>query len=339
MASSASAAAALALPPVLAAWLRKHALEFDRKLAHVFTEEELLDGSAAACVVADMDGDEDDTDEVGQHLLQLVAAAEADGARVCRRLATLPTRWIAASAAQKRTAEEREREAARVEAAALGQKARCKPPPPSRPRYWMEFAGRLRRMVADLGSEADGLGAEAAAYFTPHSFRAFLPSAMTAAGAPLDMLSWLAAWRTKGAQTYSRTGASRTVRLQVKLASIARAHWGKKDPFVERENARRLADHLKKRGLAADRIRELSELVTAFPEGAGTSAAWDEDPIQVNPEESVGEVEGRPHEASAGGARSAASQPQKRQRGNSMQPMTITDTQVVTGDYIISGPL
>ncbi len=135
MASAVSAASSLSLPPLLAGWLRKHGLEFSNKLAHVFSEEELLDGSAACGIMKDMHGDHGLTDEVGQYLVQLVGAAEVDGTRECRRLAAIPTRQIAAAAAQKRMTEQREREAARVEAAVLCQKARCKPPPPSRPRY------------------------------------------------------------------------------------------------------------------------------------------------------------------------------------------------------------
>ncbi len=622
-------AAAYALPPVLAAWLRKHSLEFDRKLGRVFTEEELLDGSAAALILEEMGGAEEDIDDIGQHLLQLAAAAEADDSRVRRHLASLPMRCITAAAAQRREAEARERETARVEAAALSQKVRSHPPPPpvrkrfgtarqqawaedggprgretaetaeqarwaerlrqqlvrldapiirkvsgsrdpsrtlllalggrrastvrARVREWgrycqwlrrsrdlpprlddalfidyltdradepctkssltaayaaikfiatvggydddvaaaphvgscyrtlraqalqrrdggdvrqapppfvnmmvwmemmvtssaaatwrrvtawwclasawaalrfddhrgwdpraleedddswrfrlsrtkttgpdksvaarwglvargayiqeenwfsvgwnvlsgaapferdyllcqlgedgaymhrettyMEFAGRLRCLIADMGSDEDGLGAEAAAYFTPHSFRAFLPSAMTAAGAPLEMLSWLAAWRTKGAATYSRTGASRTVRLQTKLAAIARAHRGKKDPFGERENARRLTDHLRKRGMEPERICEITELIAAFPDGASAAAAWDENPLRIDHDERDDDVEGRPHEARAGGAGSAASPPQKRRRESLAQPTTSMSTEITTGNYIIT---
>ena len=58
---------------------------------------------------------------------------------------------------------------------------------------YIEYAARLRQMLKDLmSSETEQrLGKELAMRFTPHSFRAYLPSALSAVGFTSEGLNWL----------------------------------------------------------------------------------------------------------------------------------------------------
>ncbi len=57
---------------------------------------------------------------------------------------------------------------------------------------YLEYSSRLRSMLASLeDTEGTPLGIDWAMFLTPHSFRAYLPSALEAVGAPSSTLSWL----------------------------------------------------------------------------------------------------------------------------------------------------
>ncbi len=100
---------------------------------------------------------------------------------------------------------------------------------------YVEYAARMRAMLGILTDHVSGdqLGMDAAMVYSPHSYRSFLTSSLSASGASEDQLGWLMAWKTKGAMTYVRTGRTQTLDLQAGLAGLVREKWGKADPIGE----------------------------------------------------------------------------------------------------------
>ena len=80
---------------------------------------------------------------------------------------------------------------------------------------YSEYSGRVRGLLVGVinkeGCSDMHSCREASMYFTPHSPRAFLPSAAGAIGADSECFGWLAAWKTKGATTYARSSRAKTL--------------------------------------------------------------------------------------------------------------------------------
>ncbi len=140
-----------------------------------------------------------------------------------------------------------------------------------------EFAARMRSAIANLRDEnGDELGIDAAMYWTPHSFRAFLPSALSALGAGDGWLRWLTGWRATGAQLYARTGLTKTLTMQMTVAMMMKRHNGEDDPIGDRHNLEELRTHLKVRGVAPSEEDRVIEALVVYPNGAPAKTIWPE---------------------------------------------------------------
>ncbi len=118
---------------------------------------------------------------------------------------------------------------------------------------YAEYAGRMRGILASL--EIPGYGAAGgivAAFWQPHSWRAFLPSVLEAVGAPSSSIGWLSAWRPQSGAVYVRTQKEKTRVIQATAARILRAHMGGDDPIGETGGLREMEIHLGNRGLAVE---------------------------------------------------------------------------------------
>ncbi len=141
---------------------------------------------------------------------------------------------------------------------------------------YCEYTGRMRGIISSLrGSAGQPLGPDVAAFITPHSFRAFLPSLAAAVGAPPEWLGWLSAWKAKGAEAYVRTSRQRTVVLQSTAARIARDFLGGGDPFGEHELHDDMDAHLAERGVAEQERKQARESLTSYPWPPVTELLWD----------------------------------------------------------------
>ncbi len=140
---------------------------------------------------------------------------------------------------------------------------------------YVEYAGRMRGILAELGDgEAGVLGADAAMHWRPHSWRSFLPSVATALGASSDTLRWLSAWRAKAAESYVRTSKVKTVQIQTTTAQLLRLHLGKTDPVGERQSLDQLSGHLAERGIDQDDIERITRMLRMYPGEAATTTLW-----------------------------------------------------------------
>ncbi len=145
---------------------------------------------------------------------------------------------------------------------------------------YVEYSARMRQIISGLrmGAEDDMLGDELAMCHSPHSFRAFLPPALKATGAPEGEMAWLSAWQTKGSATYVRTGRHRTIQLQNRVADIAIAQEGKGDPIGERDTLDAITIALQHRGTTDEdkaRIMQLLEFYTETDAETPTWASWE----------------------------------------------------------------
>ncbi len=140
-----------------------------------------------------------------------------------------------------------------------------------------EFSARMRSAIASLRDEnGDELGVEAAMYWTPHSFRAFLPSALSALGAGDGWLKWLTGWRATGAQLYARTGLSKTLTMQMTVAVMMRKHIDGDDPIGDRHNLEDLRAHLKVRGVTPSEEDRIVTALVVYPSGSSAKMLWPE---------------------------------------------------------------
>ncbi len=118
---------------------------------------------------------------------------------------------------------------------------------------YTEYAGRMRALISNLTVSGYGeAGAAVASFWQPHSWRAFLPSATGAIGAPPELLKWIAAWTAKSGDAYVRTHKEKTQVLQCTCARIMRAYLGADDPLGEHESADKLRRHLEGRGVSRE---------------------------------------------------------------------------------------
>ena len=84
--------------------------------------------------------------------------------------------------------------------------------------------------------------------FTPHSYRAFLPSTFRTIGYTQQDLEWLSAWGAKGSENYVRTGRSNTLQMQTTLAAALRKSNSERDAVGEKDFLRQLRAKLLERG-------------------------------------------------------------------------------------------
>ncbi len=140
---------------------------------------------------------------------------------------------------------------------------------------YAEYAGRMRAVLSRLpdGGGHD-LGGEFSTYLRPHSWRAFLPSAIIALGGPTEGLKWLSAWKSQSADSYVRTSRARTITLQSTVARLVRLHRGGKDPMDEKSALSNLELHLRERGCDEEEVKRIVSGVTAFPDGSAPAPLW-----------------------------------------------------------------
>ncbi len=118
---------------------------------------------------------------------------------------------------------------------------------------YAEYAGRMRGVLASLDIPGYGAaGGSVAAFWRPHSWRTFLPSALEALGAPSSSLGWLSAWKPQSGAAYVRTQKEKTRVIQATVARILRAHLDGDDPIGETGSLREIEMHLGDRGLAVE---------------------------------------------------------------------------------------
>ncbi len=113
-------------------------------------------------------------------------------------------------------------------------------------------------------------------FWTPHSFRAFLPSALSALGAGDGWLRWLTGWRASGSQLYARTGLSKTLTMQTTVAMIMRKHIQGNDPIGDRHNLDDPHAHLKVRGVTQDAEGRIISTLVVYPNGSPGNVLWPE---------------------------------------------------------------
>ena len=142
---------------------------------------------------------------------------------------------------------------------------------------YVEYAGRFRSILSQVRDE-DGhqLGPDFAMYFTPHSMRPFLISASVALGAPRDGLKWLQGWNAKGGESYIRTCAVETARIQDVVAHAVRRSAAKEDLLGEASELRSLAGYLKERGVHELDIERIIKTLAHFPEDVAGQHSWSE---------------------------------------------------------------
>ena len=131
---------------------------------------------------------------------------------------------------------------------------------------YIEYTALMRNMLKDLVNiEAkQRLGENIAMCFTPHSYRACLPSALKALGFTKGDLGWLSAWSAKGSEGYIRTSRSNTAKMQEKLAETLRDTFGKEDTIGEHDVLDQMRKRLSTRETNDTEISELIARVESF---------------------------------------------------------------------------
>ncbi len=140
---------------------------------------------------------------------------------------------------------------------------------------YVEYSSRLRSMLASLeDQEGVPLGMDWAMFQTPHSFRAYLPSALEAVGAPSNVLSWLLSWKAPGSAGYARTGKTQTLIMQRTIANILKSHFGGADPVGEVTLIEHLTQHLEKRGASDEERGRVTRALSAFTDQPAKEVLW-----------------------------------------------------------------
>ncbi len=140
---------------------------------------------------------------------------------------------------------------------------------------YVEYSARMRVMLSRLWDPRSGcsLGEGPSMIYTPHSYRSFLTSALAALGASESQLGWLMAWRTKGSATYVRTGRTRTLLLQHRLAEVIRKQWGGEDPIGETDVLEHARVAMQKRGVTEGEIEVAIGFMRTFTPYLGAKFA------------------------------------------------------------------
>ncbi len=140
---------------------------------------------------------------------------------------------------------------------------------------YSEYSARMRSMLGSLvDEEGTPLDHDWAMFLTPHSYRAYLPTALEATGAPRSSLSWLLSWKGHGGAGYSRAGKDKTLTIQTQVARILRGHLGKGDPVGDHGLLGRLREHLCQRDVAPEEIDRIVHALTAYPESPIREFLW-----------------------------------------------------------------
>ncbi len=141
---------------------------------------------------------------------------------------------------------------------------------------YVAYSAHVRGLIAQLkcGDSGELLGEDLAMCYSPHSFRAFLPSCLKALEAGPETMSWLSAWQVKGGEMYARTGRHQTIRLQNKLSDIVCAHLGTQDPIGEHDSLLQVKGLLGERGVEEESAARVVKDLCAFPGTEGVAPTW-----------------------------------------------------------------
>ena len=105
-------------------------------------------------------------------------------------------------------------------------------------RYDIGSAMQNRVLSSLWFADQNSLTRSVAAFWTPHSARAFLPSATAALGVPKEQRDYLGGWSAQGSDNYSRVAARMISNLQKLVISARQSSSG--DPFAEADTASQL---------------------------------------------------------------------------------------------------
>ncbi len=141
---------------------------------------------------------------------------------------------------------------------------------------YMEYSGMMRYLLTtiSIGPESFSLGEEVTQCFSPHSFRAFLPSCLKALGAPETEQAWMSAWQAKGSDIYVRTGRSRAIQMQTRLAQIIKEQTLRGDPIGERDVLDKLESALTSRGAEQEEVQACLEALTNYRDADAETPTW-----------------------------------------------------------------
>ena len=117
-------------------------------------------------------------------------------------------------------------------------------------RYDIGSAMQNRVLSSLRFADQNSLTRSVAAFWTPHSARAFLPSATAALGAPMEQRDYLGGWSAQGSDNYSRVAARMISNLQKLVVSARQSSSG--DPVAEADTASELDDHLCSKGYSVE---------------------------------------------------------------------------------------
>ena len=129
-------------------------------------------------------------------------------------------------------------------------------------RYDTAFALQIRAFRSLRSSSGPLLFPTRSHFWTPHSGRAFLPSATTALGYPKTDRDYLGGWSAQGSDRYARVSVLRITNMQRAVVSA----WGRsecEDPLGEAETVHQYENFLKDQGVSdADRKKHLKILAS-----------------------------------------------------------------------------
>ena len=131
-------------------------------------------------------------------------------------------------------------------------------------RYDIGSAMQNRVLSSLRFADQNSLTRSVASFWTPHSARAFLPSATAALGVPKEQRDYLGGWSAQGSDNYSRVAARMISNLQKLVISSRQSSSG--DPFAEADTASQLDDHLCPKGYSVeDRAKCFKGLESTIP--------------------------------------------------------------------------
>ena len=127
-------------------------------------------------------------------------------------------------------------------------------------RYDIGSAMQNRVLSSLRFADQNSLTRSVASFWTPHSARAFLPSAPAALGVPMEQRDCLGGWVAQGSDNYSRVAARMFSNLQKLVISSSG------DPFAEADTDSQLDDHHRPKGYSVeDRAKCFEGLESTTP--------------------------------------------------------------------------
>ncbi len=141
---------------------------------------------------------------------------------------------------------------------------------------YVAYAAHMRYLLAKLVCGPSGLplGESLAQCFSPHSFRAFMPSCLKALEAGKDNLAWLAAWQAKGGERYARTGRHQTLLMQNRIADIISVQLAKGDPIGEMDTIDAVQSLLAERNVGEPEIGRIVKDIKTFGPADRDTPNW-----------------------------------------------------------------